>query len=74
MINELDLVALTRPIPDKGLAVGAVGTVVDVHQGGKGYTLEFVSFDGQTVAIVTVEAADVRPLRPREIAHVRETV
>jgi hypothetical protein len=72
MIKELDLVALTRDVPEHGLAAGAVGTVVMVHKGGKGYTLEFVSFDGFTVAIVTLDADAVRPLRPRELAHVRE--
>ena len=74
MIKELDLAALTRDQPEHNLAAGAVGTVVMVHEGGKGYTLEFVSFDGVTVAIVTLDADAVRPLRPREIAHVRELV
>jgi Domain of unknown function (DUF4926) len=70
MINELDLVALKRPQPDHRLELGAVGTVVMVHDGG--YTLEFVAFDGDTVAIVTVPADDVRPLRPGELAYVHE--
>jgi hypothetical protein len=43
-----------------------------VHQGGKGYTPEFMSFDGKTIAIVTLDADGVCPLRPREIPHVFE--
>ena len=71
MIEELDRVALTRALPDHGLIAGDIGAVVGVHQGGKGYTLEFVSFDGKTIAIVTLNADDVRPLADREIAHAR---
>lgn len=56
MMNELDLAALTRPLPEHGLDAGAVGTVVMVHDDGKGYTLEFITFGGKTVAVVTVDA------------------
>jgi uncharacterized membrane protein len=74
MIEELDRVALTRALPEHGLIAGDIGAVVGVHQGGKGYTLEFVAFDGKTIAIVTLDADGVRPLRAREIPHVRELV
>ena len=72
MINELDQVTLTKPIPDRGLESGDVGTVVMVHEGGKGYTLEFMTFSGKTIAIVTLPADAVRPISEREIVHVRE--
>ena len=71
MIEELDRVALTRNLPEHNLIAGDIGAVVGVHQGGKGYTLEFMSLDGTTIAIVTLDAKDVRPLREREIAHAR---
>jgi hypothetical protein len=74
VIEELDRVALTRAIPENRLEAGDVSTVVCVHDGGRGYTVEFLSLQGKTVAIVTLAADDVRPIRPREIAHVRETV
>lgn len=72
MIEELDRVAPTRALPEHGLIAGDIGAVVGVHQGGKGFTIEFVSFDGKTIAIATLGAGAVRPLRPREIPHVRE--
>ena len=72
MIKELELVALTRALPEQNLEAGDVGTVVMVHQGGKGYSVEFMTFSGTTVAVVTVDAAAVRPLRAREIAQARE--
>ena len=72
MIEELDRVALTRNLAEHGLIAGDIGAVVGVHQGGKGYTLEFMSLDGTTIAIVTLDAKDVRPLREREIAHARQ--
>jgi hypothetical protein len=42
-----------------------------VHQGGKGYEVEFTTLDGETVAVVTLLASQVRPAREREIAHAR---
>ena len=33
------------------LEQGDIGTVVLIHQGGKGYEVEFVTLDGETVAI-----------------------
>ena len=72
MINELDRVALTKALPEHGLVPGDVGTVVLVHKGGEGFTLEFMTLGGETLAIATVRNDAVRPLRAREIAHVRE--
>ena len=71
MIAEHDIVALTEPLPDHSLEVGDVGTVVMVHEGGAGYTVEFMNFLGATLAIATVDAAAVRPIMEREIANVR---
>jgi hypothetical protein len=71
MINELERVVLTSDVPDHGLSVGDIGTVVWVHQNGAGYEVEFITLDGETIAVVTLFAAQVRPIRRREIAHVR---
>lgn len=72
MIDELDRVALTKSLPEHGLEAGDVGTVVAIHNGGAGYTIEFMTLAGDTLAIATVDTDAVRPVRPREIAHVRE--
>ncbi len=71
MIDELDLVVLKRDLPETRLAAGDVGTVVLVHQQGAGYEVEFTTLAGDTVAVVTLEASDVRPVAAREISHAR---
>jgi|LakMenEpi03Aug12_release.lakeMendotaPanAssembly.Ray.scaffolds.fasta_scaffold203426_4 hypothetical protein len=40
MIDALDEVVLTCDLPDNGLAAGDIGTVVLVHDEGKGYEVE----------------------------------
>jgi len=72
MIEELADVILTCDLPEHGLARGDIGTVVLIHQKGKGYEVEFTTLDGETIAIVTLRADQVRPSKQREIAHVRD--
>ena len=71
MIKELDTVVLTADIPEHRLSKGDLGTVVMVHQGGKGYTVEFMTLDGETVAVVTLLSTQVRAVRRREMARAR---
>ncbi len=71
MIRELDSVVLARDLPKYGLKAGDVGAVVHVYQGGKGFEVEFVSGEGATVAVVTLDREDVRPMKGEEILHVR---
>jgi hypothetical protein len=71
MIQELDRVVLTADLPEYDLKAGDVGTVVLVHGQGEGYEVEFVTLDGETVAVVSVFASQVRPIERREIAHAR---
>ncbi len=72
MINELDAVALTCDLPGHGLVSGDVGTAVMVHGEGEAFEVEFVGYDGHTVALVTLERVQVRPLQTHDIPHVRE--
>ena len=72
MINDLDLVALTKGLPEYRLAAGNIGTVVMVHGEQDGFTVEFMTFDGKTIAVVTLDAAMVRPLQATEISHARQ--
>ena len=74
MIKELDIVALAKPVPEHNLVPGDVGTVVMVHEDGAGYTVEFMTFTGETIAVATLDADAVRPRGGREVAHVREVV
>lgn len=71
MIRELDSVVLTVDLPEYGLQRGDIGTVVLVHGGGEGYEVEFVTLDGETVAVTSLPALQVRPITGREIAHAR---
>ncbi|MEI2611763.1 MAG: DUF4926 domain-containing protein [Candidatus Promineifilaceae bacterium] len=71
MIKELDRVILRSDLPEHSLKKGDIGTVVLVHGLGKGYEVEFVSLDGETVAVVSLLEGEVRPIGRREIAHAR---
>jgi len=72
MIAELDCVALKLARPEHGLAAGDVGTVVHAWKNGRDYEVEFVTFDGKTVAIVKLSADQIRPLAQNDIHHARQ--
>ena len=72
MIREHDRVVLKTPVPAEGLEAGDVGAVVHVYRDGQAYEVEFVTLDGRTAAVVTLEADQVRPVHKREITHARE--
>ncbi|GAB4506364.1 MAG: DUF4926 domain-containing protein [Anaerolineales bacterium] len=71
MIRELDTVVLTKDLEAYGLKRGDVGAVVHGYADGKAFEVEFVTGEGHTIAVVTLSEADVRPMRPEEILHVR---
>lgn len=71
-IDELDAVVLTQDMPEQGLEQGDVGTVVLVHGEGEAFEVEFVGYDGHTVALVAVDREAVRPMGSRDLPHVRE--
>jgi len=70
-MKEHDMVVLAEDLPEHGLRAGDVGTVVLVHEDGRGYEVEFVTLDGETVAVVTLKSSQVRPICRHEIAHAR---
>ena len=71
MIKEHDRVILTTPVPAEGLEIGDIGAVVHVYSDALAYEVEFVTLDGKTAAVVTLEATHVRPVGEREIPHAR---
>ena len=71
MIKELERVVLSSDLPEEGLKTGDVGTVVMIHQVGQGFEVEFVALDGETIAVTTVDASQLRPVRKHEIARAR---
>ena len=70
MIQEHDSAVLTVDLPEHDLRSGDVGVVVMVH-GTWGYEVEFMALDGQTLAVVSLDTTQLRPIGPGEIAHVR---
>ena len=71
MFSELDTVVLDHGLKDHNLTRGDVGTVVHCYAGGKAYEVEFVTGEGKTIAVVTLEKSDIRPMQREEILHVR---
>lgn len=71
-IKELDAIALTTDLPEHALKRGDVGTAVLVHGNGAAYEVEFVGYDGHTVALLTLEPPQIRQLQSTDIPHARE--
>lgn len=72
MIKEHERVVLKAPVPAEGLEAGDMGTVVHLYCDGLAYEVEFTTLEGETAAVVTLEASQVRPVGKREITHARE--
>ena len=71
MLSELDLVVLTEDLPEEHLKAGDVGTIVHVHQNGAAFIVEFMTLAGQTIAVTTVEASQVRAVASSDVSHAR---
>ncbi|HET7463069.1 MAG TPA: DUF4926 domain-containing protein [Longimicrobium sp.] len=63
----LDAVVLLRDLPDAGLRAGDVGAVVHLYSP-EAFEVEFVARSGETVALRTLSAADVRLARDEDLA------
>jgi hypothetical protein len=71
-MKEHERAVLKTDVPDEGLEAGDVGTIVHVYRDGQAYEVEFLTLDGRTAAVVTLEASQVRPVGSHEITHARE--
>lgn len=72
MIEELEMVVLTHDIGAYGLKEGDIGVVVHEYANKDAFEVEFVTAEGKTVAVLTLQELDVRVMRAKEILHVRE--
>ena len=72
MMNEHDRVVLLNDVPRAGLVAGDVGTIVHVYSDRAACEVEFVSLDGHTRAVETLDFADVRRVTDRDMTHARE--
>ena len=70
-MKDFDSVVLRRALPDAGLEEGDVGAIVHCHDD-DAFEVEFISGEGETVAVLTLAGADLRAIQPREILHVRK--
>jgi len=69
MFREHDQVVLKNNIPDQGLKKNNVGTVLHVYKKGEAFEVEFLTLHGETVAVATLNASQVRPVQKKEITH-----
>jgi hypothetical protein len=72
MFQELDTVVLTHDIHEYGLEQGDIGAAVHCYKDGVTFEVEFVTADGRTIALLTLNQADIRPIGRREVLHVRD--
>lgn len=70
MLDELSTIALTEDLTERGLRHGDLGTIVLVHPG-KGYEVEFMTLDGESIAVVSLRPNQVRAVGKREVAQAR---
>ncbi len=66
----LETVVLGHDLPEHGLRAGDLGAVVQVY-GREGLEVEFVRPSGQTKALVTLRASDVRAIAQTDLLAVR---
>ncbi len=69
-IKIFDTVVLQRNLPDHGIKKGDIGAVVEVYEP-DGLEAEFVTGSDKTVALVTLQAEDVRLISENDILSVR---
>lgn len=70
MFDEHAQVVLKRPLPRLGLGPGAVGVIVHIYGEGAAYEVEFLSLDGSTIYVSTVEADDLRQASPGQDSNI----
>jgi hypothetical protein len=71
--QELDTVVLVRDVPEAGLRAGDLGAVVHVYST-DAVEVEFATAAGRSQALLTLTAADVRPVQDDDLLAVRPAV
>lgn len=76
MTEELDTVVLQKDFEQYGLERGDVGTIV--HRSSsttpETFEIEFVTAEGETVAVLTLGEDEIRPMHSNEILHARTRI
>ena len=71
MFKELDGVVLTTDIDEEGLKAGDAGTIVHMYPGGDAFIVEFMTLDGDTIALVDILPSQARPVTNKDVTHAR---
>ena len=71
MFKELDCVILTTDIDEEDLKAGDAGTIVHMYPGGDAFIVEFLTLDGDTIALIDVLSSQARAVTSRDITHAR---
>ena len=69
---RLDKVQLKHDIEENGLRASDIGAIVYVYKKHMTYEVEFVTGEGETIAILTLTSEDIRAIGEHETPHVRE--
>ena len=71
-------VILSVDLPEEQLMAGDIGTIVEHHPATtaypEGYEVEFFAGNGETLAVVSVPATDLRQATGQEVMHVRPLI
>lgn len=70
-MTELETIVLSHDIPEHGLQAGDIGVIVHLRNDDN-FQVEFVSGEGDTVALLDLSLNDIRPMAPKEILHARK--
>ena len=70
MFQLLEIVALTRDIPESGLRRGDLGAIVELYDS-EAFEVEFVTASGRTQALLRLASADVRQVGDGDLVAVR---
>ncbi len=69
-------VILTQDILDHGLVTGDIGTIVEHHPATneypEGYEVECFAGNGETIAVISVEATGLRQATSQDVMHARQ--
>lgn len=72
MRRGLDTAVLAHDIDEYRLKRHDIGALVHRCNNGPAFEVEFVTGEGETIAVLTLTRDDIRPIGHKEILHVRE--
>jgi hypothetical protein len=61
-MKELEIIVLMVDLPAYNLKKGDIGTIVAVYDSGKAYEVEFITYLGQTLAVITLQPEQINAI------------